>query len=123
MSLLGANLPLYLEQGATYTSPTYTVKKGDGSLENLTGWTALMKIRTSPYGSGSNPGTVLLTLTDGSGITLGGAAGTVIIGITHAQTLALLFGTFWYDLMLTDGSGNVLKLLSGPGIVGPTVSQ
>ena len=123
MSALGGNQPIYLEQGATYVGPTYLFEDSASVAQDLTGWTASMKIRTSPYGSGSNPGTVLLTLANGSGITLGGTAGTIFVSITKAQTLALPFGTYWYDLLLTDASGNAFKLVSGPLVVGPTVSQ
>lgn len=122
MNSQGANYPLQLEQGCDFLSPVFTwIDDTTGLPVNLVGYTALMKIRTSQFGSGSNPGTVLLTLTDTSGVLLGGSTGQVLISITHVQD-ALNFGTFWYDLILTTPSGQKAKMLSGTFIFGPTDS-
>jgi len=54
----------------------------------------------------------VLSLTNGSGITLGGAAGTIVLGITATQTSAIAAGKYFYDLELTSGS-TVTRLLQG----------
>jgi hypothetical protein len=55
----------------------------------------------------------ILSLTDGSGLTLGGAAGTIAILITDAQTEALTDISMVYDLELISGSGIVTRLIEG----------
>lgn len=52
------------------------------------------------------------TLTNGSGITLGGSAGTVQIDISAAQSGAVVPGTYIYDLELTSGT-TVYRVLQG----------
>ena len=78
-----ANLNLGREKGATWSPPTFTLYAG-GSLVNLTGYTATLEILTSELG-----GTTLARLTSGSGLTLGGSAGTIVATMSAAATGAL----------------------------------
>ena len=84
---------------------------GDSGPINLTGYTARMQLRTS-YTSN----TAVLSLTQASGLTLGGAAGTIDINITSIQTTALAVGTYVYDLEMTSGS-EVTTILEGTFVV------
>lgn len=97
-----------LSQGESF-SRTLTWTDSGGNLVNLTGYTAKMDLRSSPVGST----TALLTLTDTSGLTLGGAAGTIVWEMTDVQTLLLPTGTVAYDLRLTSGGGEVTYLIYG----------
>jgi len=103
-----------IDQGETYIR-TITWKQ-NGSLVDLTGYTARMKVKDT-YG-----GTTYLTLTDASGITLGGTAGTIVIKITDAQTSGLVAQDYVYDLELVSGSGDVSKLIKGVITVNPEVT-
>ena len=108
------NLTCY--QGASFDR-TLTWKI-DGTAVNLTGYSARMQVR-STYSSS----TAVVSLTDGSGITLGGAAGTIVIEITAATTAGIAEGQYVYDLELVSGSGAVTRLVEGTFIVDPEVTK
>ena len=97
------NLTVY--QGANFDR-TFTVTQG-GSALNLTGYTSAMQIREAADSTAD-----LLSLTSGSGITLGGTAGTIAVAITSAQSSALSAGSYAYDLELIAGS-QITRLLQG----------
>jgi len=97
------------EQATTFTV-NFTIQTGN-TLFNLTGYSATMTIR--PF-VGSN--TTTLVLTNGSGITLGGAAGTVAISISAATTADFEPSRYAYDFMLNSGSVTT-RLLEGKFIV------
>ena len=97
------------EQATTFTV-NFTIQNGN-TLFNLTGYSATMTIR--PF-VGAN--TTTLVLTNGSGITLGGAAGTVAITISAATTADFEPSRYAYDFMLNSGSV-VTRLLEGKFIV------
>ena len=98
-----------IEQGATF-GQTLTLKDSNGSVVNLTGYaSAEMDLRDNPESS-----TTILTLTTGnSGIALGGSAGTVTLTISATNTNNLAVGDGHYDLEITDGSGNVYRIMEG----------
>jgi hypothetical protein len=103
-----------VDQGADFSAVlTWTA---NGEAVNLTGWSAHMQVRN---GWADGPGsTVFLDLSSsGSGLTLGGAAGTIQITITNAETSALTAGHYIYDLKMTSGSGLVTRLLAGSFMV------
>lgn len=92
-------------QGASFDR-TFTVTVG-GTVLNLTGYTAALQVR-----SGADATDALISLTSGSGITLGGTAGTVQVAITSTVTAGVAAGSYAYDLELYQGSG-VTRLLQG----------
>jgi hypothetical protein len=108
------NLTCY--QGASFDR-TLTWKI-DGLAVNLTGYTARMQVRTT-YSSA----TTALSLTSGSGITLGGAAGTILIEISATTTSGLTEGQYVYDLELVSSTGSVTRLVEGTFIVDPEVTK
>lgn len=96
-----------------------TWKNDAGTPIDLTGFTAELQVRATYPET-----TAALTLTDGAGITLGGAAGTIQIHITAAQTLALAAKTWVYDLRLVDGvGGEAYRVLEGSFLVTPAVTR
>ena len=97
------------EQATTFTV-NFTIQTGN-TLFDLTNYSATMTIR--PF-VGAN--TTTLVLTNGSGITLGGAAGTVAITISAATTADFEPSRYAYDFMLNSGSV-VTRLLEGKFIV------
>jgi hypothetical protein len=125
MTVQGANYPLQAEQDCDFVSPVFIVFNPTTQLPvNLTGYSAALKIRTSQFGSGSNPGTVLLSLTSapGAGIIITPLSGQIVISITKAQ-LVFSPGTWWWDLLLTSPSSQTVKELAGPFILGSTITQ
>ena len=119
------SLDLVVDQGCDWGGPgdvgaSITWKQGATAATavavNLTGYSAAMKVRALPGG------TVLLSLTQASGITLGGVLGTIAIAITAAQATALPAGLHEYDLLLTSGGGMVTKFMTGSVRVNPTIS-
>lgn len=93
-------------QGATLSRViTWTI---NGTPVNLTGYTARMQVRPTATASST-----YLSLTTGSGITLGGVAGTITLSATAAQMASCPAGQHRYDLELVSGSGEVTRLIGG----------
>ncbi len=115
---LGNNFDITINQGETFQL-TLTWKDAAGVVINNTGYTAAMQVRET-YSSSST----VVSLTNGSGITLGGAAGTVAIVISAATTAALTAPfSGVYDLELVSGGGVVTRILQGAAIVTPEVTR
>jgi hypothetical protein len=105
---LGNTYNMTIDQGATFELRV-TWKDPDGVPINLSGYTARMQIRDT-YSSA----TPLVSITSGSGITLGGTAGTVDLLIPAETTSALnapLSGV--YDLEIVNGGTVVTRLIQG----------
>ena len=65
-------------------------------------------------------GELLATFNVGnSRVTLGGAAATVTIMMTAADTALLTPRPAWYVLELTSGAGTVTRLSEGPFVIKP----
>jgi len=97
---------------------TFTVTQG-GTALNLTGYTAAMMVRDAVDGTA----TPLLSLTSGSGITLGGTAGTIAVAITNAQSAAIPAGSYAYDLEIISGSSAITRILQGAVNVSGNVTR
>lgn len=95
VSILPAKVDYELWQGDTWEPGTITASIS-GTVINFTGYTAKMEIRNAI----SND--VILTLQNGSGITLS-TLGVITIVMTAVQTSALI-GDYKYDLQITDTS-------------------
>jgi hypothetical protein len=106
-----------IEQGADWYV-NFQWKDSTGTPINVTGYTAALQIRTSPLAK-----TTVLSLTNGSGITITGATGLFAIHATAAQTTAITNGTYAYDMEITSGSGVVTRLVQGTINVSPQVTR
>ena len=93
-------------QGANFDR-TFTVTQS-GTALNLTGYTSAMQVREA-----ADSTAYLLSLTSGSGITLGGTAGTIAVAVSSAQSSAIPAGSYAYDLEIISGAGQVTRLLQG----------
>src|SRR5262245_35909916 len=103
-----ATYHLVTYQGANL-SQQFTWKDSNDALVNLTGYTARMMARTH-----IDAATPFITLTtENGGITLGGAAGTILLTMTAAQTAAITETVGLYDLELVSGGGIVTRFLQG----------
>lgn len=87
-----------IKKGASW-STVLTYYNSDDTLVNLAGKTARMVFKPS-FGSD----TEILELTSSSGITLGGAAGTITLALTTTQTALFKCKTAVFDLQLITGS-------------------
>lgn len=103
-------------QGADWDR-TFTVSQNSVPL-NLSGYSARMQVRESADADG-----YLLSLTDASGITLGGTAGTITVAITSAQSSAVAAGAYSYDLEIISNGGTVTRLLQGSFVVVGNVTR
>jgi hypothetical protein len=102
-------------QAATFDR-TFTINVNNAPL-NLTSYTAAMQVRES-YDATS----ALISLTNGSGITLGGTAGTIGVVISSAASSAVDAGAYSYDLEISSG-GVVTRLLEGSFVVTGNVTR
>lgn len=88
---------------------------------DLTGFTARMMVRKD-YDTAS----YVLSLTDGNGISLGGATGQVIVTITAAASTAITFAgdevRYVYDLELVDGSA-IMRPVQGYFVINREVTR
>jgi len=115
---LGNQFNIDIKQGATFQL-TITWKDSAGTAINLTGYTARAQARLT-----YDTSTTIFSLTSSSGITLGGAAGTIAIVIAAGTTAALAapWSGVW-DLELVSGAGIVTRLLEGTANVSPEVTR
>ena len=92
-------------QGATYDlNMTWAI---GGTAVNLTGYTAAMQVKENASSTAS-----VLSLTNGSGITLGGTAGTIAISVSANTMGSATPGNYVYDLELNSGV-QVTRLIQG----------
>jgi hypothetical protein len=92
-------------QGATYSlNMTWAI---GGTAVNLTSYTAAMQVKENASSTAS-----VLSLTNGSGITLGGTAGTIGISVSATTMGSAMPGNYVYDLELNSG-GQVTRLIQG----------
>ena len=104
---------IVIEQGADFDREL-TWRDATGALVDVSGYTAQAMGRDNQESA-----TAIFDLSVGSGITLGGAAGTIALFIAGATTAAYSALTGVWDLFLTDtaGTGKVTKLLRGVMII------
>ena len=95
-----------------------TLKNDSGNVIDLTGYSARMKVRPT-----ADSPTVLVSLTSGSGITLGGTFGTIVVDRSATQTALYRFKSGVYDLEMESGTGVVTRLLEGVFVVSPEVTR
>ena len=84
----------------------------NGTAYNLTNATATFTVRAS------EDSTILLQLTNGSGITLGGTTGTANITATATQTSTLDAGVYTYDFTIAAGSAVTTFLVGSFKVLG-----
>lgn len=102
-------------QGSTF-SRTLTYKI-DNSPVDLTGYDARLQVREYHYSD-----EFILNLTDTSGLSLGGSAGTITIDLDADTTTNLVAGDYVYDLELVV-SDTVTRLIEGKFTVTPEVTR
>lgn len=97
-----------IEQGVT-TSKSFVWKDSEGTVIDLTGYSARMQIRSSIDST-----TTLLSATNANGqLVITAAQGKVTLTLTATETAALDFSTGVYDLELVSNAGVVTRLVEG----------
>lgn len=105
-------------QGATF-SRVLTWRDENNDAINLSGYTARMQLRES-----TDAGDAFVSLTtENGGIALGGAAGTVTLTISAADTAAIGETAGVYDLELVSAGGVVTRLLEGEVLISREVTR
>lgn len=102
-------------QGSTFTR-TLTYKVNDAPV-NLAGYNARLQVREYHYSDD-----FIASLTDNSGITMGGSAGTITISMSASATEGFVPGDYVYDLEIVTG-GTVTRLIEGKFTVTPEVTR
>lgn len=101
-------LDIQIEQGATFFL-TVNAKNPDGTIKNLTGYTARMQVRNSV-----NASTTLVDATTTNGlITVIAAQGQVTVSIPATTTDSYTWYNGVYDLEIQSLTNEVTRLLSG----------
>jgi hypothetical protein len=117
MSIAPGILNLTFSQGATWKlSMTYTNSTGDPI--DLTNYAARMQARPS-YESD----TTVLNLANGTGITLGGTAGTINLLVAATTTATIGAAQYVYDLEIASASNEVTRVIEGTLQVTPEVTR
>jgi hypothetical protein len=103
-------------QGSTFNRRlTYKI---DDVPVNLSGYSSRLQVRETHYAEET-----IVALTSGSGITLGGSAGTIDLLISASTTAAFNAGNFVYDLEIQSTNGTIDRLIEGSFIVTPEVTR
>lgn len=109
---MGTKVNLVVDQGTTFET-TINLTDDDGDLVNLTGYSGAGQVRKHYTSSNATNMT----------ITLGGANGTVTMGMSANTTASLTSGRYVYDVELTDPSGDVSRIFEGIITVTPQVTR
>ncbi|MDX2074739.1 MAG: hypothetical protein SFX19_10335 [Alphaproteobacteria bacterium] len=105
-------------QGATFNR-VLTWKDENNDAVDLTGSTARMQLRESV--DDADP--FLSLTTENGGIALGGAAGTITLAISAADTAVITKTSGVYDLELVSAGGIVTRLLAGKILVSKEITR
>lgn len=116
---LGSRLDLTARQGTTWLlSLTWTA--GDpATAVNLTGATALLQVR--PVHADDDAALPVLEATEAAGLTLGGAAGTIVWRVEADDTSAIPYGSYVWECKVT--AGDTVALASGTLTVTPATAR
>jgi hypothetical protein len=95
-----------IPQGSDF-SETFVSTESDGSTSNLAGYSAAAKIKKHSGASASTSFSISITA----------SIGEVTISLTDTQTTDLDPGRYYYDVVLTSGSGSKSRLVEGMAFV------
>ena len=104
---------LYIDQGTDFTV-TIDVTNTDGSVLNLSNYTAVSQIRKT-YGSSTVSATFATSIA--------AAQGQVTLTLTDTQTAGLAAGRYVYDLNITSSAGQTTRVVEGQVVLTPGVTR
>ena len=109
---------LEIEQGIPYEM-VFVVKNPDGSLKDLTGFSARMQFRVS-YSAASAS---LEATTLNSKLVINTLNSTCKISLTESDTQSLTYSKYVYDLELVDSTSKPTRLVMGKVTISPEVTK
>jgi hypothetical protein len=109
---MGTKVNLVVDQGATFET-VLTLTQDNGDLIDLTGYSGTAQLRKHYTSSNSTSFTV----------TLGGANGTVTLGMSANTTANVVAGRYVYDVELVDSGNVATRLIEGIVTVTPQVTR
>ena len=109
---MGTKVNLVVDQGATFET-VQTLTQDNGDLIDLTGYSGTAQLRKHYTSSNSTSFTV----------TLGGANGTVTLGMSANTTANIVAGRYVYDVELVDSGNIATRLIEGIVTVTPQVTR
>ena len=104
---------LYIDQGTDF-NVTVDVTNTDGSVLNLSNYTAVSQIRKT-YGSSTVSATFATSIAS--------AQGQVTLTLTDTQTAGLAAGRYVYDLNITSSAGQTTRVVEGQVVLTPGVTR
>lgn len=104
---------LYIDQGTDF-NVTVDVTNTDGSVLNLSNYTAVSQIRKT-YGSSTVSATFATSIA--------AAQGQVTLTLTDTQTAGLTAGRYVYDLNITSSAGQTTRVVEGQVVLTPGVTR
>ena len=102
---------IVIEKGTTFELQ-FNLTDDSGDVMALSGYTPAATLKRWYTSSSSHSFTAATDVT----------AGTVTLSLTPAQSNAIWPGSYVYDVILTDGDGNVTRVVEGRATVTPNVS-
>lgn len=104
---------LYIDQGSDY-SVTLNITNNDGTLKNLSGYTARAQLRRS-YTSKSNTAfTANVTAP---------AEGEITLTLPAATSSAMRYGRYVFDVETVSNTSSVARVLEGIAVLNPEVTR
>ena len=105
---------LTVNTGTTFSQIFTLESAATNSATDLTGFTATAQMRKHPGSSSA---------TDFSTQIINATGGRIRVGLTTSQTSSLKPGRFMYDVLITDTSGEVTRVLEGSVLVREGVTK
>jgi hypothetical protein len=109
---MGTKINLVVDQGATFET-TINLTDDLGELVDLTGYTGAGQIRKHYTSSNAT----------NLSVTLGGANGTVTLGLSANATANLTAGRYVYDVEVTDNNSVITRIFEGIVTITPQVTR
>lgn len=110
---------LYVDQGATWRMHM-ALTDSNAAAVNLTGYTARMYLKRKLVGN--DPAIVQLTTANGKIVMADPTTGELDFVLTDEETDELS-GTYYYDIEIESGGGEVYRLMQGKFIVSAGVTK
>jgi len=105
---------LYIDQGTDFNAQV-TVYDDNNAPWDLTGYGGIAKIRKSYYSSTSVDFTVSFNTFRATGI--------INLNLSSAQTSAMEYGRYVYDVIITNGAGKKTRVIEGIVTINPGVTK
>ena len=100
-----------IEQGADFVS-SFTITNASGSVYSLAGASAVAKIKKFPESTTSYSFSTTITV----------ATGVIALAMTDTVTSTITPGRYFYDILVTNGSGLKTRVIEGMVLVTAGIS-